>query len=150
MRTETITFLDPFTDTEISETFYFNLTEPELVELNFEHERGLEAFLQQIIQEEDAQKILETFKQILLLSLGERDGLLHVKSQRFIDHFISHPAYPALYMRMLEEADFAADFIMDCMPRSVRERAAAEEARLKALGTDKPTGPPKTSTKESS
>jgi hypothetical protein len=142
MRTETIKFIDPFTGDEAEETFYFGLTEPEMIELNFEHERGLESFLAKIIAEEDAQKILAMFKHVIMLSLGERDGFLHVKTERYKTYFEMHPAYPVLYMKMLENAEYAAEFINDCMPKSMRDRAAAAEAAQKAAGTDKPVGPP--------
>lgn len=143
MRTETIQFEDPFNAGSMAEeTFYFNLTEPELIELNFNYEQGLQGFLQQIIAEQDNEKILVLFKKILLLAIGERDGFLHVKTQVFRDRFESHPAYPVLYMKMLLEAEFAAEFIIECMPKSMREAAKAAEAAQKAAGTDKPVGPP--------
>lgn len=148
MRTETIKFENPFTEEEAEETFYFNLTEPELIELNFDYDKGLEGFLNQIIAEEDSQKILAIFKRILMLAVGERDGVMHIKSERFRTYFENHPAYPVLYMKMLLEADFAAEFIIECMPKAMRERAAAAEAAQKAAGTDKPIGPPPVPTRE--
>ena len=126
MLKQELEFEDPFSDEnpkpKLKELFYFNITEPEIAELMFEPDQGLEGYLKQITEEEDIRRTLEYFKKLILLAIGERDGVHHIKDDgRVARRFAQHPAFPVLYMRMLEDAEFAADFIMGIFPKELVE-----------------------------
>lgn len=122
-----------FNDEEVEEDFYFNMTEPELLELNFEKAGGFGKWLKDIAQMNDNHLILQQFKRIILMSIGKKslDGSHFVKNDEIRAEFESHAAYPVLYMEMLEDSNVAADFIMGVVPKKLAEQAAEGIAELK-------------------
>jgi hypothetical protein len=109
---KTIKYTD-FNDNEVTEDFYFNLSQAEIVELETSHKGGLTESLQKIIAEEDNKAIVEEFKKIILKAIGKRspDGRRFIKNQEIRDEFESSKAYSELFMEMLQDEDAAAAFV---------------------------------------
>ena len=59
MYKKTITYTNLF-DEEVKETFYFNLTESELIKYQMSSQQGLDADLQGIIDAVDKKSIIDT------------------------------------------------------------------------------------------
>lgn len=118
---KTITYTDYNGETR-EEDFYFNLTKPELVELELGEDGGLRAYLEKIVKSKDARNVLAMFKKIIGLAYGIKspDGRRFLKSKEISEAFFQSEAYVALYMELLENPDVAAAFIQSMLPEDMR------------------------------
>jgi len=112
-----ITYKD-FNDEEVTETFYFNLSKTELIELEVSYEGGLQGAIQRIIEAKDERALVMEFKRIVLLSYGERsaDGKRFIKNDQLREEFTQTAAYDALFMELATDEDAAAKFIQGILP----------------------------------
>jgi hypothetical protein len=133
MLKKSITYTD-FNDNEVTEIFYFNLSKPELVELEVEVEGGLGELLQKIVETVNKKELIKYFKMFILMSIGEKsdDGKRFIKSDEIKHNFEQHAAYEKLFMELSTDDNAAAEFINGIMPADLAE----------IVNQDKPTGPP--------
>lgn len=114
-----ITFTDFFGE-QYTDTFYFNLTETELVEFEADHsgEGGVANMLKRIVDTEDPKRLLTEFQRFILMSYGERseDGRHFQKSDDISARFKSHAAFNALFMELAQDSDKAAEFFLGVLP----------------------------------
>jgi hypothetical protein len=122
---KTITYED-FNGEKVSEDFFFHLSRAELVELELSHEGGLSESLQRLIAAEDNAHIIKEFKNIILMSYGQRssDGRRFTKNQQLREEFESTEAYSALFMELVTDTDAAIEFINGIVPAGLAEQAA--------------------------
>lgn len=120
MLKETITYKD-YNGKERTEDFYFNLTKSEIVERAAVSETDYAEKLKTIIKASDGSKIMETFKQFLFDSYGEKseDGRRFMKSQELSKAFSETEAYNVLFMRLVTDPDYAANFIRGILPEGI-------------------------------
>lgn len=125
MLKKTIQYTD-FNNEEVSEDFFFHLSQAELVELELSHKGGLSESLQKIIAAEDGKAIMTEFKNIILKSYGKRseDGKRFIKNQELRDEFESSEAYSVLFMELVTDADKASEFVNGIVPKGLAEQAA--------------------------
>ena len=111
---------------ETTETHYFHLNMPEVLELQASYPGGLEKKLQTVIDEKDPMKILTVFKDLIRMSYGEKspDGKRLIKSKELFESFEQSGAYETLYMELMGDAKEAAKFANEIMPKRVQEEAA--------------------------
>ncbi len=133
MLKKTIVFED-YNGKEVTEDFYFNLTKAELVELQLSSKQGFSETLQAIIKAEDNQQILNHFKQIILLAVGQKseDGRRFVKNQDIRDDFAQTEAYSQFFVELATDAKAAAAFINGIVPTSMAKEVEAEVAQRQA------------------
>lgn len=119
---------------EVEEYFYFNLTKTELLELEIEHQEGLEEWLEKISKARDRKTLWHEFKRIVLLAYGEKspDGKSFIKSEESRDAFAHSAAFDALMMNLLTDANMAANFVKGVMPKDLAKAADKAAADLKA------------------
>lgn len=123
-----------FSDRQVTEDFYFNLSTPELIEMEVDAEGGsLADFLRKIIAAESGREIIQQFKKIILTAYGERspDGKRFVKNDDLREGFLQSAAYPVLFMELSTDSEKAANFIKGIMPPEMAaevEKAEAEAA----------------------
>jgi hypothetical protein len=124
-----ITYED-YVGATVTETFYFNLSKAELVELELSHTGGLSASLTRIVASEDGAEIIKEFKNIILKAYGVRseDGRRFIKNDRLREEFVSTEAYSVLFMELVTDAEKAAEFVNGIMPTGL-----TEDARTTAL-----------------
>ena len=117
MLKKTITFVD-YDGNERTEDFYFNLTKAEVAEMEMSAEGGLAKMLEKIVVERDSKRIIETFKDLILRSYGEKspDGRRFIKSQELRDSFEQTEAYSELFMELAMNAEAAAAFVNGIIP----------------------------------
>lgn len=115
-----ITYTD-FNDEEVTETFYFNISKSEIVDLEVGYEDGLENFVRRIVRTDDKKALLGEFKKIILLSYGERssDGKRFVKSAELRESFSQTAAYDALFMELITDEDKLVTFIKAVLPKDM-------------------------------
>ena len=130
MLTKTIKYED-WNGTEREEDFYFNLSEAELMEMEMSTEGGFTNMMQNIIKRKNAPKIMETFKQLILKSYGEKsvDGRRFVKSTELSEEFMQTPAYDILFMELCTNADAASEFVNGIVPKKLSEQAKTAEVQ---------------------
>ena len=119
MLKETVKYVD-FDGHERCEDFYFNLTKAEVTEMEMSVDGGLVKMLQKIVAENDAKRIIQAFKDLIIKSYGEKspDGRRFMKSQELKDSFSQTEAYSELFMELAQDAEAAAIFVNGIIPQS--------------------------------
>ena len=125
MLKKTITYTD-YNGNERTEDHYFNLTEAEIAEMELSVDGGLAMSLKKIIAAQDIPSLVQTFKELILKSYGEKsaDGKRFVKSEEISKAFEQTDAYSVLFMELINDAEACNAFIKGVMPQEA----------LKALG----------------
>lgn len=139
-----------FNDEEITEEFYFNISKPELVDLEVEYPKGLMGYLEDVIRAKDGKEIVKVFKKLVLMAYGikSEDGKSFVKTDALREAFSHTAAYQKLYMDLAFNDDAAANWVKGVLPADLAEQVEADALKKKtadALGvTDVPATPPTT------
>lgn len=122
-----ITFMN-LDDQPVTKTFYFHLSRAELAEMELRVGGGFSAMLKRIIKETDNAKIMDTFKDIIASTVGERsaDGLRFIKSPDIRDGFIQSDAFSVLFMEIASDANAGVEFINGVVPADMRGEISAQ------------------------
>lgn len=117
MVAKTLTYED-FNGNQITETFYFNLSKAELIEMQVSVEGGLDKVLKRVSEEKDPAKLLNLFKMFVLKSFGVKseDGKRFIKDDALTEAFTQTNAYSELYMSLIQDTNAAIDFITGIVP----------------------------------
>ena len=120
MYAKKITYED-FDGNKLTETFYFNLTKAEIVEMQLSTSGGFAEKIQKIIDAQEVPEIIKTFKELILASYGEKspDGKHFLKKRdghRLSDDFAETNAYSVLFMELATDANAASEFINKIVP----------------------------------
>lgn len=109
---EKVTYTD-YNGTERTESYYFNLTEQELAELNFSTAGGIVKMIERAVNAKDEQEVGKLFKTFLDASYGEKspDGRRFRKNAEVLEDFKSSPAYSIIYMKLLTDMEEANRFL---------------------------------------
>lgn len=126
MLKRTIVYED-YEGNEVTEDFYFHLSQAELVEIELSYKGGLSKMLEEIIKDDDGATIVREFKKIILGSYGVRsdDGKRFMKSQQLREEFEATEAYSTLFIELIADASAAADFVNGIVPAKLAEKAQA-------------------------
>lgn len=144
-----ITYED-FNGNTHTESFYFNMSKPELIELEVEHQNGFDGMLQKIIDTKDNKELIAQFKKIILMAYGIKsdDGKRFIKSDELREEFEQTAAFHTLFMELATDDKVAAVFISGILPADMRDNvektAANNELKEKVsnmLSTTPPTPP---------
>lgn len=144
---KTITYVDPFTERQVTEDHYFHISKADLVEMEVEEHgakytnkdgealTGMQAHLQRIAESEDGPAVLKEFKAILRRGYGKKVGDRFVKNTETWQEFEGSEAYSELIFQLLTNAGELAKFVSSILPgnleqiaKEVAARAEAEEA----------------------
>lgn len=135
MLVKPITYTD-YNGVERTETFYFNLSQAELIDMQLGGKDGLYSNkLQKMIDNHDAAAIVATIKEFVLKSYGEKtdDGKRFIKSPEISEAFMQTEAYSQLITELLSDDAKSSEFILGIMPQALREAAVAEMNKNKQL-----------------
>mgnify|MGYP003414046278 CR=1 FL=1 len=101
------------------EKFYFNLSKPELLEMEASEEGGMTEYINKIVAEQDAKKIIEFFKELINKAYGVKsaDGKRFIKSPELSEEFMQSEAYSELFMELASNAEEAANFVNGIVPK---------------------------------
>lgn len=135
MYKKTVTYED-YDGIERTETFYFNLSKAELLEMELNRDGGLGNLIQKIIDEKDTRRMISIFKDIMNRSYGVKsdDGKRFVKNKAVLDAFVESPAYSDIYIELVTNADEAISFINGIMPYEMSHEQLKESVK-QAEGT---------------
>jgi len=106
----------------VTETYNFNLTRAEAVEMNFHKKGGLEAYAKRITEAEEHGELIELFKDLILKTYGQRDGQRFVKDKALTDAFIQTGAYSELFIELATNAEEAIRFFRGVVPKDMKNR----------------------------
>src|SRR6185295_5354137 len=106
MLTREISYTD-FNGEKVTEKFYFNISKPELVEMEVEYKEGLGQKIQNIIDAKDYRQLIKMFKEIILTAYGQKseDGRRFIKNDTLREEFVQMAAYHVLFMELASDAD---------------------------------------------
>ncbi len=110
---------------EETDTFYFNLSKTELLEMQVEAGGKLQDILEKIVKENDYQKIWDMFVSVVLKSYGVRsdDGKRFIKNEVVREEFKQMPAFDALITEIVSDAEVATSFINGILPSDLAPNA---------------------------
>jgi len=115
---------------ERTDTFYFFLTEAEIIEIN------LMVDIEAVYKSKDSNAIVPAFHKLVSNAVAYREGNRPMKSPKFSQQFMSSGAYSALFMEILQSDSpekMSAEFIKGVMPakftNKVEDEAKMAEAR---------------------
>ena len=130
MLKKTIKYTD-YNGTDREETFYFNLTKAEIMEMEMGTVGGFAEMVQNIVNAQDTPSLIKIFKDLILRSYGEKspDGRRIIKSDAISAAFAQTEAYSELFMELATDADKASEFINGIVPADI-----AAEAKKKSIG----------------
>jgi hypothetical protein len=136
MLKRTIKYED-FDGNEQSEEFYFNISKPELIELEVEHPKGFGAWMEEVVKARDNKILMEQFKRIVLLAYGEKsdDGRHFLKTQELKDKFASSAAYISLFTELATDDNAAAEFLLGVLPKDMTEESRKQMETSTAVPT---------------
>lgn len=137
-----ITYEDPFTNEEVTQTFYFNLTKAEITEWEFSVDGGLQHYLTAVVENQNGKEIMAAMKELILKSHGKREGSNFIKNERIREEFESSEPYSALFWELCTDAESAAKFVSSIVPKDManQEELAVERPNLKeSLASDRAT-----------
>jgi hypothetical protein len=119
---KTVTYVD-YNDVERTETFYFNLTKAEVLEMELGTVGGLSAMIQGVIDAKDTPALIKIFKDLVLRSYGVKsvDGKRFVKSHELAEEFSQTEAYSDIFMELATNDAEAAKFVKGITPQGLEE-----------------------------
>ena len=131
MLKRTITFKD-LEKKPLTRDFYFNLTVPEVTELEFNMPGGMSEYYKTVIANRDAGALLRSYKELVCMAYGEKDAdgitfnkINPVTGRPLGEKFLQTDAYNVLFMEMfgLDASDDAfSEFIRGCVPEELLEK----------------------------
>ncbi len=123
------------------ETWWFNLSDAELAEMELGTVSGLEGTMRRLIRENKPAEVVNMFKKLILKAVGERsiDGRRFVKRERpgmpwgeVAEDFYETPAYSQLFTELVSDPNKFVEFLMKAIPeetaKKIRQLQEAEKA----------------------
>lgn len=127
-----ITYENPFTGEEVTETFYFNISKAEYIKLEAESPGGLKKYLEAIVEAKDNKEILATFEKIIKIAYLKREGDRPVKNEEIWLEFYNSNAYSELVMDFFTNPEEGGRFIAAIAPDLSKEVAKLEKLQTPA------------------
>jgi len=110
---------------ERTETFFFNLSKAELMEMEFGVDGRLTQYFEKIVEAQDNVKVMAMFKEIILKAYGEKspDGKRFIKSKELSEAFSQTEAYTELMMEIMSGDGAATAFAVGILPAELQKPA---------------------------
>lgn len=123
----TATYTD-YDGVERTEDFLFNLSEAEIVEMEYGVTGGMQRMLEQIVAAKDTKRIMDVFKDLIKRAYGVKspDGRRFEKDEKLSKEFTETPVYSDMFMKFARDADAAAEFVNKIIPQSVAAEVAEQ------------------------
>lgn len=111
---------DDFNGIKRKETFLFNISEAEVIDLEMTTEEGYLEMLYRIIDAKDKTLLYKEFKRFITSSYGRKsdDGRAFLKKEAWTEEFMATPAFSVLISELMTDADKAGEFINAILPKS--------------------------------
>lgn len=118
MLAKPITYKDPFSGENVTETFYFNITTAEMLDIEARYNGSIMTAIRRVLDSRNLESIIEIFKYLIGKAYGERplNTNKFVKSKEATDAFLSSDAYSELMFELLEDKEAASEFFTHVFP----------------------------------
>lgn len=139
MHKQTMTFQN-LEGKEVTESFYFNLNEREVIlfqaQNRWKTEGGIEGIINGMIESENEEELFAFFEEMVRMSFGRKDedGVHFLKSEAEAERFIQHVAYPKLFMKLMSEDGEMANFVNGMFPAEMQAEIKKAQKEAKASG----------------
>lgn len=134
MLKKAITYVD-YNGVERTESFYFNLSKAELIEMEYGTVGTFTSMIQNIIDAQDEPELIKLFKSLILKSYGKKsaDGRRFEKSEEISKDFSETEAYVILFMELARDSKAASEFVNGIIPADIdrEELKKQQEALIK-------------------
>ena len=130
MLVKTITYTD-YNGVSRTEDFYFNLSRPEIIEMEYSPDGSLTEMIEKLVSPADTPTIIRLIKDFILKSYGEKRL---VKSPELATAFSQTEAYTQLFMELVTDSQKASDFINGVLPTLTPEQKAQIKKTLDEKG----------------
>lgn len=112
---------EDFDGVEQTDVYYFNISKPELIELEVEYPEGFGGMIQRIVETKDNKELIKQFKELVLLAYGEKsaDGKRFIKSDELREQFSQTAAYQSLFVELATSDTAAVDFLKGILPKDI-------------------------------
>lgn len=119
------------------DTYWFNLSEAELYEIDLSSIRGFTGEMNKLLKEERTKEIVDAFKSIILGAVGtvSADGRKFIKNEEIREDFYRSKAYSQLFVELVSSGEKVAEFLKGAIPEEIRAQMEAAEA----AGTEEKT-----------
>ena len=127
MLKETITYID-YNGVERKETFSFNISVSEALEMEMGTEGGYSELIRKIIDTQDMPTLIHLWKEFVLKAYGEKslDGKYLMKldenGRPLSTKFAQTEAFNVLYMKLATDSDYASNFVNSVLPKEKKEQ----------------------------
>lgn len=114
-----------YNDVPREETFYFNLNRAELLKMMVtDSDATLDQVFEYFQQTRNGKKLLTMIEDLIQASFGIKsaDGKSFIKKQEYLDLFVQSEAYSELLTELLNDADKAADFFINILPKNLQDQ----------------------------
>lgn len=114
-----------------SETFYFNFTKGELLEMQIGTNGGYDTYLKRLVESQDQAEITKIFKEIILKAYGIKsdDGKRFIKTDTLREEFTQTEAYSELFTELATNTEAAIEFINGIMPPALMAEVNKEDMK---------------------
>lgn len=121
---------------ERTETFYFNFTKAELIDLEWRTPGGLEQYMKNIMAMQNGQALADVFKMLIQKSYGVKDpeGRRFIKNPEVLHNFTETEAYSDLYIQLATDDKAGAEFINGVFPKEAVEAARKQREMAEKAG----------------
>lgn len=111
------------------DTYWFNLTEAELYEIDLSSIHGFTGEMNKLLKEERTKEIVEAFKGIILGAVGvvSADGRKFIKSDEVREDFYRSKAYSILFVELVSSGEKVAEFLKGAIPDEIRQKMEETE-----------------------
>lgn len=129
-----ITYTD-YNGTERTESFFFNLTQAELTEMEMSTTGGLTEMIKRIVSAQDTPAIISIFKKLILKAYGVKsdDGRRFKKSEELSKEFSETEAYSILFMELATNEKSASEFVNGIIPSEAAKVVAKQKSTPKEI-----------------
>lgn len=147
MLSKNITYTNPFTNEEATETHWFHISKSDLIEMDMEDHKetyekdgetltGFRAKMQRIVDAEDGKEIMAAVKDMVRRAYGVRNGNSFRKSDEIWNEFSGTEAYSQLLWELCTDPEVAAEFMNGIIPADLEK--AAEDFSARAQTQESP------------
>lgn len=132
---------EDYNGNKVSEAFYFNLSKPELIEMEVEYPEGLATLIKNVIDAEDHKTLVKLMKDLILKSYGQKsaDGKRFIKSDEIREEFSQTAAYAVLFMELAQNDNAAVVFIRGVLPNDMHVDIDQKGAEVTPIAVVPPT-----------
>lgn len=112
-----------YNDVPREETFYFNLNRAELLKMMVtDSDATLDQVFEYFQQTKNSKKLLTMIEDLVKSSFGIKspDGKSFIKKPEYLEMFVQSEAYSELLTELLRDADKAADFFINILPKNLQ------------------------------